>query len=489
MREQKQVGALRVWRYLKVSQAAVLSLLFLVLFQTQGMSQPEFGSKSLVVAIKGVFDSKLTVTPYENGRYASPIKEIPNVKDAAVFSIPQDKLPGQFLLRMDYRQNEGDQPYPSEFTFFMSDKDLSIEINPLQTTPDSINFGNDRENPTYFEFAMGDGAQRQQLALLEQLLLGYDSPNSSFYKQAVSEFEKRRKKYNQWVTSFQEKNKDLYVSHFFQFQKVPASNWDVAPDHRIAEQASHYFDEVDLNDVLILKTQAFDNFIANYMRLFGERATTLELRDELFTEAGRIACEKASQGHPTVYGWMVDYYYQGYESYDITAGIKMLEQHIQNPNCLTSKKQEIVRRLEGMQVLVEGSVAPAFDAEMSNGMKVHFAGISDDKDYGLLIFYDSTCGHCKELLRDLKTWYGKSENRVWFDVISIAVDDDRSQWRQYHTKENPLWTDIWTPGGINSQACKDYYILSSPVMFIVDKEQKILATPTSVEEINRFLNN
>ncbi|MFV0291456.1 MAG: hypothetical protein ACK5IJ_11270, partial [Mangrovibacterium sp.] len=207
-------------------QHICLAVFFFLTFQETCLAQAHQGTKTLTVAIKGVFDSKLTVSRYENGAYASPIKEVPNVKDAAIFSIPKDKLPGQFLLRMDYREKETDQPYPSEFTFFMSEGDLKIEINPLKTTIDSINFSGNKENPVYYTFMQEDSRYRQQLALLEQLLVGYDSPNSSLYKQAISEFEKRRKKYNQWITTYQEENKDLYVSHFFPFQKVPASNWD-----------------------------------------------------------------------------------------------------------------------------------------------------------------------------------------------------------------------------------------------------------------------
>lgn len=487
-RNNKKIEKMKKQEQIRKYAMVFLTLLFCLVFHTQAMAEQEQDAKTLTITIKGVFDSKVTVSRYEQGRYSSPINEIPDVKDVAVFNVPKDKLPGQFLLRMDYRQNEGDQPYPSEFTFFMSESDLKIEINPLKTLIDSIDFGGNKENPVYYGFMQEDNQYRQQLALLEQLLLGYDSPSSSLYKQAASEFEKRRKKYNQWITSSQEKNKGLYVSHFFPFQKVPVSSWDVLPEQRMAEQAKHYFDEIDLSDVLILNTQAFDSYINNYMRLFGERATTLELRDSLFTQAGRIACEKASQGAPMVYGWMVDYFYQGYEGYDIPSGIKMLEQHIKNPNCLTSKKQEILRRLEGMQELVKGSKAPEFDAEMANGMQVHFKGVQDDKDYGLLVFYDSTCGHCTDLLKELKEWYDKTENSVWFDVISIGVDDDKSLWKQFHAKENLRWTDIWAPGGINSQVCKDYYILSSPVMFIINKDQEILATPKSIEEVKRFLN-
>ncbi len=463
-------------------------LLFSLILNQQSFAQQKSENISLTVHLRGVFDSKITVIPYKNGRIDSPLKEVQGVKDSTVIVIPRDELPGQFLLRMDYRQKEKDQPYPSEFVFFMSNHNLSININPLQTHPDSIDFGKDRENRVYYTFMKEDGSHRQQLMLLEQLLLDYDSPSGSFYRQAISEFEKRRKKYNKWISSCQEKNKDLFTSHLFAFQKIPAVSWNVPIQQRINEQTLHYFDEIDLEDTKILQTQAFFDFMSNYMRLFGTRATTEKLRDSLFTAAGSIACEKASEGAPMLYGWMVDYFYKGYESYNITDGIKMLEKHIQNPRCMTSRKQEIVRRLEGMKKLEKGATAPMFDAEMLNGMKVHFERISEDKSYGLLIFYESPCSHCKELINKLKKWYAIPENNVWFDVITIAVDDKRTDWKQYHNQANLPWTDIWAPGGVNSQVCNDYYILSSPVLFIIDKDRKIIETPQSIEDINRFLN-
>ncbi len=473
----------------KMNKIFFLGIFFFLVFENQSIAQPLRGDdKCFTVRIRGVYDSKVTVSPYRNGRYASPLKVVPNVKDTAVFSISNDYLPGQFLLRMDYRQKEKDQPYPSEFVFFMSDHDLTLNVNPLHARPDSIDFGNDKENPVYYAFTQEDSKQRQQLMLLEQLLLEYDTPSGSFYKQTINEFGKRRKKYNQWISSREEQYKDLFTSRLFTFQKVPLAPWNVPVRKRVDEQALHYFDEINLEDTLVLRTQAFYDFLSNYMRLFGVRATTEKLRDSLFSEAGRIACEKASQGDPKVYGWMVDYFYKGYESYNIGQGIKMLEQHIRNPNCLTSRKQEIIRRLEGMKKLGKGAVAPPFDAEMANGMQVHFSGISEENSYGLLIFYESTCSHCKELLQELKSWYENPENNAWFDVITIAVDDKRTQWKQFHLQEKFKWTDIWAPGGVNSQVCKEYYILSSPVLFIVDDQRKILATPQNIKDIIQFLN-
>jgi len=62
-----------------------------------------------------------------------------------------------------------------------------------------------------------------------------------------------------------------------------------------------------------------------FVNFNGELATSVNLRDSIFTLAGKTAIEKARTGHPMVYGWMVDYFFKGYESFNITKGIEMLQ--------------------------------------------------------------------------------------------------------------------------------------------------------------------
>jgi len=83
-----------------------------------------------------------------------------------------------------------------------------------------------------------------------------------------------------------------------------------------------------------------------YVNLYGSISISPEIRDSLFTLAGKQAIEKAKHGNPKVYGLMVDYFYSGYESTNITMGLKMLEPYINVPNCLTLKKQVIEKRLK-----------------------------------------------------------------------------------------------------------------------------------------------
>lgn len=443
---------------------------------------------SVTVTIRGVHDAKLSISKFSNGRYGQAFETVSDVSGQTVLRVPKSLLPGQFLLRMDYRKKETDNPYPSEFIFFLNKENIGLGINPLATQLDSIVFQNDNETPLYYSFMNENAAKKRQLALVGQVLESYNDRAGKFYKEAATEFEKQRVLYNKWIDEQTAMHRTSMVSHLFPIQKIGEKNWFDSVEKQALAQQNTYFDFVDLKDSTLLHFQDFSDFVTNYVSLFGMRVTNESLRDSLFTQAGRLACQKFSSGHPKLYGWVVDYFYRGYEGYNILPGINMLQQFINDPNCLTSKKQEIMKRLEGMKKLKIGAPAPAFEAEMFDGMKLRFDGVSKQKKYELVIFYESGCGHCNELLAKLANWYKIPENQIWVDIITVSVDDKRASWELAYQQNNFQWYNVWAPEGINSKAANDYYILSTPVIFIIDKEMKIQGMPVDMEGINRFFN-
>ena len=447
-------------------------------------------TRKVSIDLRGVYDAKVSVTPFFGTHLADPvIKDVQLVnKGRLEVQIPVALLPGEFLFRFDYRAKASDQPYPAELSLFVNRDDITVKINPLYTRGDSLILGNDHENKAYNDFTSKNQEWRQQLGLLQQLLGGYTRRGSVLVKQACTEYESLRKEYNEWINSQILAYPNLFVPHLFVFQYLQPTQWDLQPEAQLTDMAKRYFDAISLNDTLVLRSRQLNEFMGAYVGLFGARATTEALRDSLFTQAGRIACHKASVGNPKVYGWMVDYFYTGYESNAIDAGLKMLAQHLNNPNCLTSKKMAIQKRLEGMKTIKIGASAPAFEAQMADSIPFRFDGVQAGKTYSLLIFYDSTCGHCTQTIDQLKQWYAVKENAVWLNVVTVALNDERKVWKEWHDRQHLAWNDMWAPGGINSPAAASYFILSTPMMYVVDRNLKIVAMPTDVAGLDRFLN-
>lgn len=93
----------------------------------------------------------------------------------------------------------------------------------------------------------------------------------------------------------------------------------------------------------------------------------------------------------------------------------------------------------------------------------------------LLLFYDPSCPHCKDILRELKS------SQVLNDLISsqklnvIAIDPlgDKALWKQYQ----PLIPDNWVNGfDFNDMLIKKqlYSIKAYPTIYLINNEGKIL---------------
>lgn len=449
--------------------------------------------RSLTVHIEEVFDAKVTLTPFTGVKAVTPLAEVASVKrgESTVIKIPGQYLPGEFLLRLDYRAKEADHPYPAERSIYINNQDLEIFVNPPYINSEKTKFNaKERENTTYSVFMKENSAKRMALDLLRQFLLSYDRPESEFYKQAVNEFQQRRLEYNSWLKTQAEAARGLYVSSLFQFQYIPEIAWSGSESDRLNQILQNYFAGIDFNDPQIIRTRELSRLMDEYMRMFGMQATTEELRNTLFTQAGKLACEKASGGDPKVYGWMVDYFYTGYETYKIDKGMEMLKEHINNPKCLTSKKQQITQRLEGMVKLVPGTLAPDFVISDTQGKDFKFHKWKPKARKKLLLFWSAGCVSCLELVEGLKQWYADPANKKKLEIVAVSLDETQADVQKWEATITGLstWKHLQAKEGVNSPVARSYSILSTPVMFLVDsKSNKIVSVPGSLEQLIKDL--
>jgi len=450
--------------------------------------------RHLTVHLRGVFDAKVSVTPFNGLKTINPVAEISGMKNGktVTLEIPAQYLPCEFVLRFDYRTKESDHPYPSEKNIYINKQDMELFVNPLYiNNSDSTRFAaGEMENTVYSAFIIENNKKRMQVDLLKQFLFSYDRPESKFYTQGVKEYEQRRMKYNQWLSDQSETYSELYVSRLFQFQYIPAIVWRGNENERLSQILKNYFEGIDFSDTLIIRSRELTKLMGDYMGLYGMQATTKELQDSLFTQAGSIACEKASKGHPKVYGWMVDYFYVGYESYGINKGMTMLQQHINNPNCLTSKKQQIIKRLEGMTKLISGVLSPDFVLVDNDSNKFNFHAYKGAAEYKLLLFWSAGCEHCQQLVKELIQWYNEPENKKKLDVIAVSLDETETEVQKWKNDiiNLPGWKHLCAKEGINSAVANDYAILSTPVMFLVGSESNIIkAIPDNLDKLIKDL--
>jgi len=445
---------------------------------------------NIKIHLLGAYSSKVSIMPLVGTSALKPIIEKQGLKNGNVIylTIPKENLPGQFMIRFDYQEKVSSTPYPSEKYIFIGSQDIELWVRPKHVNnPDSTFFQKgEKENSLFVAFSNENGKLKGQMGLLQGLLMGIDQPKSKFYSSIVEEYERRRLEYNKWISAEIEKYHETFVSNTFQFQYVPPSDWKGSQTDRMFSLIEHYFDNQDFKNPLLIKTTDLKEWMNSYVNLYGTMSRTVVLRDSLFALAGKRAIEKAKLGNPLVYGWMVDYFYKGYTGFNMAPGIKMLEPYLDDPRCLTSKKLEIEKRLQGIESIRPGMIAPDFTTKNDSGKPVQFLNYKTNARYKLVLFWSADCQHCKDLVKDLYPWYLQAGGKKVMEVFALSVDytdTETKVWKEA-IKKLSGWENFKAEGGINGPTASVYFVLGTPVMVLVDaKTNKIVALPETIEQL------
>jgi thioredoxin-related protein len=485
-------------RVQRIFQGLSLSVIILTFITVPVFGSPapkqEADERLLTINLQEVFSAKISLKPFVGVKAMTPIAEVSSVKagETTAFKIPAKYLPGEFLLRIDYRAKEAGYPRPAEKSIFINKENIELSVNPLHIHDSEYTKFNqgETENTAYSAFIKENIEKRMPIESLRQFLLSYDRQKSKLYTHAVKEFKERRQEYNTWLGNQTKKHSKLYVSNLFQFQYIPAIEWPSSLKEGPKQLLKNYFKGIDFSNPLIIRSRELTMFMDDYMRLYGTLATTGELRNSLFTEAGRIACEKASKGDPKVYGWMADYFYNGYETYNIKDGMVMLGEHIKNPNCLATKKEEIIERLEGMARLTPGALSPDFVSIDKEGNDFEFHKWKANAQYKLLLFSLTGCGPCKRLKKELTQWHDDPKNKEKLDIIVVYLNKTKTEAERQKTAAAlpPDWKYTYVKKGLTSSAAKAYAVSGVPAMFLIDsKNNTIVSAPDNFDQLIKKL--
>jgi len=110
-----------------------------------------------------------------------------------------------------------------------------------------------------------------------------------------------------------------------------------------------------------------------------------------------------------------------------------------------------------------------------------------EKEFTVLYFWEPDCGHCKEATPKLKAWYEKSK-REGIEIFAVCTTSDKVAWKKYIEEQQLTWINGWDPER-NSHFDYFYNVQSTPMIYILDRNKKIIAKKLSVDDIPSFLIN
>jgi len=113
--------------------------------------------------------------------------------------------------------------------------------------------------------------------------------------------------------------------------------------------------------------------------------------------------------------------------------------------------------------------------------------------YTVLVFWEPSCGHCKKEIPELyQNVYMKYLNQN-IDYFAVNIDNKKKEWTDFVT-ENQLagWHHVWDPNNQSRFRFK-YNVKSTPLLYLLDKDKKIIAkridNPTLIKLLDSLLKN
>jgi thiol-disulfide isomerase/thioredoxin len=278
----------------------------------------------------------------------------------------------------------------------------------------------------------------------------------------------------------------------------------------------HYFDNIDLNDDRLLSTPVFHN----KLDFFFSNSMLVPIPDTITKYAYRFIDRLNPKSE--IYKYCLTHVTSSYEKSNIMGMdkifVKMGERYYCQKNLDGStnitwmekdKLDDLCKKVNTYKNLVVGVVPPNISLLDTTDVKWHdFYSLK--KEYVVLYFWDPECGHCKKTTPKLGELYIKKlkDRNVEVFAIGKAIGEDFGKWKKFIKENNLTFTNVALTEKLYSAATKDalqfvpkyttleslnyqdtYDIYSTPRIFVLDKDKKIIAKSLSISQLEDMLDH
>ncbi len=247
---------------------------------------------------------------------------------------------------------------------------------------------------------------------------------------------------------------------------------------------SNYFSELDLNSEGLLRTPIFHAKLMEYFDrvTFQHPDSIINALDEFL-----VQCKDNEE----LYSYTLGVMFERYQNPKIM-GMDKIFVHLSDEYYLKGKApwadETMLQKLRDEMV---------FYRENQIGMKapqIHFIDTlnqprnlySINADYLILYFYSPTCGHCKKKTPVLKEIYDKLDGKA--EVAAVCTDSDVEKWKKFVRDLELSWYNFGDPKN-QSNFRVQYNVRSTPQLYILDKDKKIIAKRLDVDQVEEFIND
>jgi thiol-disulfide isomerase/thioredoxin len=268
----------------------------------------------------------------------------------------------------------------------------------------------------------------------------------------------------------------------------------------------HYFDNFNIGDPDLLRTMYYDQKVMDYIdKVVPQMPDTLMIEidnvmervknePELFRYVlGTLYNKYASSqimGHDGVFVHLAEKWYLPYATWSDSTFKANLKKDIAKvkPNIIGN----VAPNMTVIEIPAEHFMIAKNDTALKSDPNVgQYIRTNDIQARFLVImFWEADCGHCKKAVPEMHEIFQRLKDK---DVKVAALHmissiEGKRKWVDF-VNEHQLydWINVWSP--TNHDFRERYNVYSTPVIYVLDKNKKILAkrlAPDQVEEVINF---
>jgi thiol-disulfide isomerase/thioredoxin len=446
---------------------------------------------------------KVTLKPFKNqyiylGHYFG--KQYPiidsvklNDKSEAVFKGVK-KLPGGIYLI----------GYPGKTGFFeiLIDKEQKFSVvADTATLSKGIQFINSPDNVLFSSYQQYMSAKGREIsAWQQQLKKASVSSDSSRIIAELTKLDKMVLKYREEII---EKNSGTILSTLLTTMREPEltgvlKNPKTKDDSLAAYNfyKNHFWDGVNFWDGRLAYTTFFEDKLDKYFAQL-----VVPQPDSIIKELDRMlgyASANEEMNRFLLIKFVNRYLVQKYMWEDIIF-VHLFEKYFANKTYLwlnEQGKKTITDRAYSLMANIMGT--PASDIELPDTAGKATSLYALDSKYTVVAFWDPTCGHCKEVLPKLDSFYVAKWKAVGLKIYSVAKETDGSKkdWLNFINEQHlQQWTNVYysktddkarTGAGIPGYS-QLYDVQTFPTLYLLDGDKRIIAKKLSYQQIDEVL--
>ncbi|MEG1738080.1 MAG: TlpA disulfide reductase family protein [Odoribacter sp.] len=150
----------------------------------------------------------------------------------------------------------------------------------------------------------------------------------------------------------------------------------------------------------------------------------------------------------------------------------------------TEPAKILAARIARMEQIEEGNNAPDFTLQTPDGQSLSLYKLKGK--IKIVDFWASWCGPCRLENPNMVKLYKEFKDRGLV-VLSVSLDQNKEKWMQAIEKDGMVWYNASSLKGWTCDVVKKYAITAVPTIFVLDANNRIIATQLRGEKLHQFV--